>query len=141
MFETHPQPYAVVLFTNYYDEAVGSREYEVAMHIAELSKEFGAKFVVYGAQASPSVLTAGKLPVVSFDAKAKARCAIGQMEGVNLIALEPAFLYQNFVKHTPVAKLGDGTIQFQLPLPGDVKLHMIDGDQIGDAVKAVLDKV
>lgn len=77
--------------------------------------------------------------VLSFDGKARARDAIGKIEGLASVFLEPAFFYHNFQTHTPVQRAADGHgVSFELALPAACQLHMVDVAQVGDAVRAVL---
>jgi hypothetical protein len=55
------------------------------------------------------------------------------------IFVEPGFYMQNWTTITKVSKLDDGTVVFSLPMTQKGKLTMIDIDDLGFIVRAILE--
>lgn len=114
-------------------------EYQQGTSMADVASALQVPYLIFSVIEDVEKLSGGKLNVPHFTVKSKIRDYIKEKHpNLKVIYVEPGMYIQNWQVRMSLPKLDDGTVVFALPVSAKTKLHLVDIEDTGPVVRAIL---
>jgi uncharacterized protein YbjT (DUF2867 family) len=130
--------YAVFGLTQFWDPSVGEKEFEHGKNVVDAAKEANVQWFIFSSLPNSKKVSGGKLEVAHFTLKAEIEAYARHAGLPHVIFVEPGCYMQNFQSMMKPRKNADGSVTFSMALKPNTPLYMIDINDMGPAVAAIL---